>query len=127
MNQIVFYRCKHCGNVIVKTIDSGVPVECCGEYMEELVPQSADNGMEKHVPVYTWQDDHTLRVSVGSVEHPMMAAHHICWICVETADGFQLKYLSPDGRPVADFCCHNNVVAVYEYCNLHGLWKAAVK
>ena len=30
MNQ-KFYICKHCGNVIEKVEDKGVPVVCCGE------------------------------------------------------------------------------------------------
>ncbi len=30
------YYCVHCGNVIEKLVDSGVPVVCCGEEMHEL-------------------------------------------------------------------------------------------
>ena len=30
-----FYICKHCGNIIAKVKDTGVPVICCGEPMSE--------------------------------------------------------------------------------------------
>ena len=33
-----FYICKHCGNIIAKVKDTGVPVICCGEPMSEIVP-----------------------------------------------------------------------------------------
>ena len=28
-----FYICKHCGNIIAKVKDTGVPVICCGELL----------------------------------------------------------------------------------------------
>ena len=52
-----FYRCRHCGNVIMKVVDSKVPVVCCGEQMQELIPNTVDASGEKHVPVVTRQDD----------------------------------------------------------------------
>ena len=33
-----FYICKHCGNIIAKVKDTGVPVICCGEPMSEIIP-----------------------------------------------------------------------------------------
>ena len=117
-----FFKCKHCGNVIVKTVDSGVPVVCCGEKMEELVANTVDASQEKHVPVVTKVDDCTIKVNVGSVEHPMTPEHHIAFIYVETKHGGQLVKLTD--KPEAVFCtCADKPVAVYEYCNLHGLWK----
>ena len=41
-----FYKCRHCGNVIVKLVNSGVPVVCCGEKMEELVAGVTDGAIE---------------------------------------------------------------------------------
>ena len=67
-----FYRCRHCGNVIQKVVDSRVPVVCCGEKMEELIPGTVDASVEKHLPVVTFLDEKTLKVQVGSVAHPMM-------------------------------------------------------
>ena len=82
-----FYKCRHCGNVIGKVVDSGVPVVCCGEKMEELVANTVDASAEKHVPVVTKIDDCTIKVEVGSVAHPMQPEHHISFIYVETENG----------------------------------------
>lgn len=117
-----FFKCKHCGNVIVKTVDSGVPVVCCGEKMEELVANTVDASKEKHVPVVTKVDECTIKVEVGSVAHPMAPDHHISFIYVETENGGIIAHLKD--KPEATFCiCNDKPVAVYEYCNLHGLWK----
>ena len=117
-----FYKCNHCGNIIVKTVDSGVPVVCCGEKMVELVPNTVDASQEKHVPVVTRIDDCRIKVEVGSVPHPMTDEHHIAFIYVETENGG--VQISLKDKPEAVFCtCNDRPVAVYEYCNLHGLWK----
>lgn len=123
--ELRFYRCKHCGNIMVKLHDSGVPVSCCGEAMEQLKPGTSDGAHEKHVPVFD-RTGNLLKVSVGAAEHPMLEAHYIQWIAVETEDGYQLKYLKPGAKPEAEFALPDDgkVLAVYEYCNLHGLWKA---
>lgn len=117
-----FFKCKHCGNVIVKSVNSGVPVVCCGEKMEELVANTVDASAEKHVPVTSKVDDCFLKVEVGSVAHPMTPEHHIAFIYLETENGGTIKNLKD--KPEAKFCiCADKPVAVYEYCNLHGLWK----
>ena len=117
-----FFKCRHCGNVIQKVVDSKVPVVCCGEKMEELVPGTVEASVEKHLPVVTWIDDKTIKVEVGSVAHPMLAEHHIAFVYVEFEDG-GVKIDLKD-KPVAEVCiCNRKPVAVYEYCNLHGLWK----
>ena len=117
-----FYKCSVCGNVIVKMVDSGVPVVCCGKKMEELVANTVDARQEKHVPVVTTLEEGRLRIEVGSVDLPMMPEHHIAFIYVETDKGgirIDLK-----DEPVAEVCtCGAKPLAVYEYCNLHGLWK----
>ena len=117
-----FYKCATCGNVIQKVVDSKVPVVCCGEKMQELVPNTVDASNEKHVPVVTRVDDCHIKVEVGSVAHPMLPEHHIAFIYVETDNGgirIDLK-----DKPEAVVCvCESKVKAVYEYCNIHGLWK----
>ena len=120
-----FYRCKHCGNIIAYIRDSGVRVRCCGEEMEEIFPNTTDAAGEKHVPVIRTEGQ-TVMVEVGSVEHPMLDAHYIEWIMLETKEGRQRKTLKPGDKPVATFSLvpGDEVVAAYEYCNLHGLWKA---
>ena len=121
-----FYICRHCGNIITKIQDKGVPVVCCGEKMEELIPNTVDASGEKHVPVVTVEDG-VVKVAVGSVAHPMIPEHFIQWIYVETEKGGQFKKLNPEEAPEASFTLvDDKVVAVYEYCNLHGLWKTEV-
>ena len=122
---MTFYKCEHCGNIIAHINDSGVRCVCCGEEMKPLVPNTSDGAGEKHVPVIKI-DGHTVTVSVGSVEHPMLDAHYIMWIMLETKDGRQRKSLKPGEKPVATFALTegDEVIAAYEYCNLHGLWKA---
>ena len=109
--KLEFYKCAHCGNVAVKLFDQGVPLSCCGEEMTLL------------------RAGETIHVEVGSVLHPMMEAHFITMIVLETSKGFQVKHLQPGEEPKADFAVvpGEEPVAVYEYCNLHGLWKADVQ
>ena len=51
--EVKYYICKHCGNIVEKVKDKGVPVICCGEPMQELKAGVTDAAVEKHVPVYT--------------------------------------------------------------------------
>ncbi len=119
-----FYRCEHCGQIIAVVKATGVPVMCCGSAMKEMVPGETDAAVEKHVPVYE-VNDNKVKVTVGSVEHPMVDEHYIEWIALETKMGNQRKSLSPGSAPSVCFsiCDGDEVVAVYAYCNLHGLWK----
>ncbi|MBR0426177.1 MAG: desulfoferrodoxin [Clostridia bacterium] len=120
-----FYICEHCGNIIAKVKDAGVPVVCCGQKMKEIVPGTTDASVEKHVPVWEVKDNR-VTVTVGAAEHPMLPAHYIEWIAIQTTAGNQRKALVPGQLPKAVFalCEGEEVVAVYAYCNLHSLWKA---
>ncbi len=124
MKELRLYRCLTCGNIIEKVVDKGVPVMCCGKPMELLVANTSDGAGEKHVPVVEVNGNKVV-VKVGEVEHPMVDAHYIQFIYVETDKGIMRKDLNPEDAPVAEFVLGENekVVAVYEYCNLHGLWK----
>ena len=117
-----FYICNACGNVIEKVVDSSVPVMCCGDDMEELIPNTVDASNEKHVPVVTKLDEWTLKVEVGSVAHPMLPEHHISFIYVET-EGGGIRVNLKDEPVAVVYVGEEKVTAVYEYCNLHGLWK----
>ena len=122
-----FYRCEHCGNIVIKLHDSSVPVVCCGQPMTELVPGATDGAYEKHVPAVT-VDGSVIKVQVGEVEHPMMEEHYIQFIVLETSTGYQIKNLKAGDKPVAEFtlAAGDKAIAVYEYCNLHGLWVKEV-
>lgn len=104
--------------------DNGVPVYCCSEKMQEIIPSAAEESAEKHIPVYH-MDGNTVHVTVGSVEHPMNKEHFIEWICLETEHGIQYAYLDPDDKPKAKFalCEGDEVRAVYAFCNQHNLWR----
>jgi len=125
-NNVKFYICRHCGNLISMIEDSGVPIHCCGEEMEELVPNTVEASGEKHIPVVT-VDGSTLSVNVGSVDHPMVDEHFIEWVYVQTDKGGQRKVLTPGENPNVTFALGGDKpIAVYAYCNLHGLWKTTV-
>lgn len=117
-----FFKCNHCGNVIEKVVDKGVPVVCCGERMQELIPNTVDASGEKHVPVVTQLDENRIKVEVGSVAHPMLEEHHIAFIYVETERG-GIRVNLTDKPEAVVYLGDERPIAVYEYCNLHGLWK----
>ena len=122
-----FFKCKHCGNIAIKAVDSGVGLVCCGEPMEELIANTEDAATEKHLPVVT-KSEGAIHVEVGEVEHPMTEEHHISFIAIEKPCGYYMQPLDP-GKPAhATFSCKNpdKVKNVYEYCNLHGLWKTTL-
>ena len=120
-----FYRCPICGKIIaIVEGRSGVPTICCGRPMELLEENTQDGAREKHLPVFK-QEGNVLHVTVGEVEHPMMDNHYIQWIALITNKGNQRKTLNPGDAPKADFALleGEEVVAVLEYCNLHGLYR----
>ncbi|NCB48533.1 MAG: desulfoferrodoxin [Clostridia bacterium] len=120
-----FYVCKICGNIISYVKRSGVKVICCGQEMEEIIPNTVDASVEKHVPVVSTSNG-KVTVKIGSVDHPMVPEHYIEWIALQTEKGNQRKELHPGQKPEVEFCIMpgDKVVNVYAYCNLHGLWKA---
>lgn len=120
-----FFKCPICGKIVAIVNETPVPTMCCGKPMEELIPNTQDGAHEKHIPVYEVKDG-MVHVEVGSVEHPMMENHYIQWIMLQTNLGNQRKVLKPGEKPVADFALlpGEKVIAVLEYCNLHGLYKA---
>ena len=120
-----FYICEHCGKMVALVKESGVPVMCCGQKMTEIIPGTTDAAVEKHVPVYTVENN-IVHVMVGEVEHPMTPEHFIEWVSIQTNQGNQRKALKPGDQPEICFalCDGDEVEAVYAYCNLHSLWKA---
>lgn len=121
-----FFICRKCGNLVGLINESGVPMMCCGEEMQQLIPNTVEASKEKHLPVVTVADG-TVKVNVGSVAHPMTAEHHIAWVYLLTSGGGQRKCLSPDGAPEVKFALGDDKpLAVFAYCNLHGLWKTEI-
>lgn len=126
MKRATFYRCAKCGNIVVKAVDGGGQLTCCGQAMEIIEPNTTDAATEKHVPAVTLDGDKII-VNVGSVDHPMLDEHFIQWVYVVTEEGVLARCLKPGEAPHAEICLGGQKpIAVYEYCNLHGLWKADV-
>ena len=118
------YKCDLCGNIVEVVHGGGGELVCCGQPMNLLVENTTDAAVEKHVPVVE-ELDHGIKVTVGSVPHPMGDDHYIEWIEVVAGGRSYTEYLSPGGTPEAIFCVKAaEVTMVREYCNLHGHWKA---
>ena len=111
------YQCEKCK----KTIITKDEVKLDG--WVELVACSTDAAQEKHVPIVT-KKCKQVKVDVGSVAHPMSEEHLIEWVAIETAQGYQVKYLKAGDLPVCSFSLADGdtLVRAYAYCNLHGLW-----
>lgn len=121
-----FYKCEHCGNIIAFAENKGVPVSCCGQKMTELVPNTTEAATEKHVPVIVSNENGIVKIAVGSTLHPMLPEHFIGWVAIETKEGNQRKPLTDTPTTVFALAPGDELVAVYAYCNLHGLWKVSV-
>ncbi len=122
-----FYICEHCGNIVGMIHDAGVPMMCCGQKMTKLEAGTVEASHEKHIPVVAVSDD-KVYVNVGEVAHPMGEEHSILWVYLQTDKGGQRKCLEVGGAPEVTFALSDEKpVAVYAYCNLHGLWMTEIK
>ncbi|MGD9560517.1 MAG: desulfoferrodoxin family protein [Oscillospiraceae bacterium] len=119
-----FYKCNNdCGRIVMEMTPAGQ--DCTTEGLTLLKANSEDAAQEKHVPVVTVRDDGKVSVKIGSAPHPMLEEHHIEWICIETTFGAIHCKLEPGDPPEALFQIRpDEIISVYEHCNLHGLWKA---
>ena len=118
-----YLLCTHCKNLVEVVEDSNVPIICCGQPMKELDPRACDGASEKHVPVVTLNENE-VKVAVGSVFHPMSEEHYISWVSIENKKGYQRKMFTRNSEPVLCFTLEKDdeLLRVYAYCNLHGLW-----
>jgi superoxide reductase len=121
--KLQIYKCELCGN-IVEVIHGG-PGElvCCGQPMTLLKENTVDAATEKHVPVIE-QVPEGVKVTVGSVAHPMEEAHYIEWIELIVDDKAYRQFLKPGDAPEALFNVSGGSMTAREFCNLHGLWKS---
>lgn len=124
---MIVKECSKCKNQVLVLKDSGSPIICCGESMQEIKAGVTDGAQEKHVPFVSVKGN-VMEVTVGEVEHPMTEPHYIAWIAVEQGNKVQLVNLTPADEPKAVFIIDPELdYTVYEYCNLHGLWKTSNK
>jgi superoxide reductase len=119
------YRCSVCGNIVEVLHVGGGTLSCCGQPMNFLEETTADTSVEKHVP-FIEKTTSGYMVKVGEKQdHPMLDAHYIVWIELDTDKGTYRKFLKPGDKPEAEFLVNESEIALgaREYCNLHGLWK----
>ena len=123
--KVNYFKCPVCGNII-EVIDGNIDrIKCCGKEWELLVANTLDASLEKHVPVYE-VDNNEIVVKVGDIIHPMEEKHYITFISLVTDDKLITVDLKPGDEPVVRLPYVPNA-DIYEYCNLHGLWKSTVE
>ena len=118
------YKCELCGNMVELVHSSAGQLSCCGQAMKVMSENTVDASKEKHIPVIEHLQN-GVKVTIGSIAHPMEEKHYIEWIELLVGDTVLRQYLTPGAPPVAIFegVTAKQVVA-REFCNLHGLWKA---
>ena len=123
-----FFKCNICGNLVELINDGGGELVCCGEPMEELVAKTEEEGKEKHLPIVSEEKGRIL-IKVGEVPHPMTEVHYIQWITIEYNNKVQRVKLNYSDKPEAYFDVNEDFheIQVYEYCNIHGLWRVTYK
>lgn len=118
-----FLICDECGSMLNVLCDCVKEGKSCKEAFRKLEANSTEAATEKHIPAVT-VDGKEICVQIGSTEHPMVEEHFIMWIYLETKNGGQFKRLNPGEAPKVKFTVTDDKpIAVYEYCNIHGLWK----
>ena len=125
MKELILKKCMKCGALVQVFEDchcENCGIQCCKEAMKTLVPNSADAAAEKHLPTYEINDG---KIFV-TVNHVMEEDHYIEWIAFATNNKMVFKYLKP-GKEATAHCKYKEGMAVYSYCNKHGLWKIDVK
>ena len=122
-----FYVCESCNSVLELVEGKDAKPVCAGQAIKPLEVKSLEEGSEKHLPDIYVQDK-VVTVQLGTVPHPMIEEHLIQWIELETDRGVYRRRLRAGDEPVVNFRLEDEKpLAVYAYCNLHGLWRAQVK
>lgn len=116
------YKCNDTGLMFedINNSDNGLELSFCA--IKGFIPKEKEEGLtEKHIPVYKRQGN-DLIVTIGSTPHPMTQEHRIEYVELETNKGFYRK--SPNKDPMVTFKLEDDeeVLNVYSFCNLHGLW-----
>lgn len=72
-------------------------------------------------------EHYTIKIKIGSIEHPMEPNHYIEWIEVIEDNKTYKKFLKPGDKPEAEFNINSDKFTVRAYCNLHGLWSIFIQ
>jgi len=120
-NEVDFYYCERCGNLVAVLQGTNGQLSCCGQPMKKLIAGAVDAAKEKHVPEISISNGE-LMVTVGAVEHPMVDEHFIQWIALVNGNRIEVHKLFAGQAPKTTFNGAEEGT-IYAYCNLHGLWK----
>ena len=120
------YKCRICGNVVMKLEDMNESLNCCGKPMELLEANTNDGAVEKHLPVYEIKEN-KINIKVGEIDHPMTEEHYIKFIILSSKDEYMIKTLTPTEQATAIFPYDKKYTKIYAYCNLHDLWVTEIK
>ena len=125
VENVRFYSCPICGNIIGMIEGEAEHMTCCGRKLEKMIANTTDAAVEKHIPVYEKVEDEIV-VKVGEIEHPMEKEHYIMWIALVTDDTTIRVRLFPEHSTETRFPYKPGAI-LYAYCNKHGLWKTNVE
>lgn len=122
-----FYICEETQTVVEVVAGQAAPLTIDGKEMKELVPNSTDAAVEKHMPVLSVENG-VLKVCVGEVEHPSIEKHWIPFVAVKAGELVMRREIKATEKPEAIFPLgdYKGEVEVYAWCNLHGIWKATI-
>ena len=119
------YYCEKCNNIVESLWDGGHDLECCGEPMKKLEPNTVDAAQEKHVPVIV-RNGTQVTVKVGEAAHPMQADHYILFVEVVAGDKvYRHNFKEGDTAAEATFTVEEQDISARAFCNLHGFWQSA--
>lgn len=119
-NELKLKVCKICGKVV--EVQENDEIECCGVPMEDIVSNTVECAVEKHIPTYEKVEDEIF----VRVNHVMEKDHYIEWICMVDKEEKIKVELYPEQEASARFP-YINGAKIYAYCNKHGLWESEVK
>lgn len=121
MNELIIKKCNHCGEIVKVIKNGGCEINCCGEPMKTMIPNSVDAAAEKHVPTFEIKDN----MIYVTVNHVMEEDHYIEWISIENDKKTCTTYFKPGDIAKTHF---KNIPGstIYAYCNQHGLWKKEI-
>ncbi len=123
MRELKIKKCLNCGAMIkvIEDCHCACNFICCDEKMADIMPNSTDAALEKHVPTYEIKGDKI----IVNVNHVMDADHYIEWISFVNDDKEETVYFEPGKEAKAEFPYQKGTL--YSYCNKHGLWHQIVK
>lgn len=126
MERLDLYKCEICNNIVETIVVGGGELVCCGQPMKKLEAKNKEEAMmEKHIPIFTKQENGKNEVRVGEVLHPMTDEHYIMFIetISEDKNHADIKFLHPNDQPIKEIDKMLGKMTAREYCNIHGLWE----